>query len=340
MWIEPSVGLTYLTGLDLVSIERVTGLIIPARDDLRMVVPLLLRDECTHLGAELEVWDDGEGPDAAVRRALKGVSVLHVQGSLPAAHLFALKNAVPNIEVGHDPGVVRDLREHKDSDEVAAIRKSGKVTDGVVKWVGTLDLASLTERQLALNIEAHYLTLGYKPTPYDLVASGANAAMPHYVGGDTPISTEVPLLLDFGCAVDGYWSDITRIYFPSDLDPEIEDAYGIVCDAYDAAFAAAGAGVPCREVDRAARAVIINAGYGENFVHRTGHGLGMEVHEPPYLTGANEQPLQVGHVFSIEPGIYLEGKFGVRYENIVYLGPDGPESMNLSPRRHIFARPR
>jgi Xaa-Pro aminopeptidase len=336
LWIEPSVGLSYLTGLDLVSIERVTALIIPAEGDLRMVVPLLLRDECGYLGASMEVWDDNEGPDAAVQRALKDISSLHVQGSLPAAHLFALKHAVPGLEAAEDPGIIRDLRERKDSEEVAAIKRSGEVTDGLVEWIGGLDLASLTERQVALNIEARFLMLGYKPSPYGLVASGANAAMPHYVGGDTPISMEHLLLLDFGCAVDGYWSDITRIYFPEDLDSQIEEAYGIVCDAYEAAFAILEPGVPCNEIDRAARAVIAKAGYGENFLHRTGHGLGLEVHEPPYLTGMNDRPLEVGHVFSIEPGIYVAGRFGVRYENIVHLAPDGPESMNKSPRRHLL----
>ena len=338
LWIEPSVGLTYLTGLDLIGMERVTGLVIPATGELRMVVPMMLRDECGPLDAEFEVWDDGEGPDSAVQRALKGVSTLHVQGSLPAAHLFALKNAMPSLEIAQDPGVISGLRERKDADEAAAIKQSGEVTDGVVEWVGTLALDSLTERQLALDMQARYLSLGVTPSPYILVASGAKAAMPHYMGGDVRIAADRPLLLDTGCSVDGYWSDITRIYFPEDFDPQIEEAYGIVCDAYDAAFAAVGPGVPCNEVDRAARDVITKAGYGEYFIHRTGHGLGLEIHEPPYLTAANEEPLQIGHVFSIEPGVYIEGKFGVRHENIVYLGPDGAESMNQSPRRHTFTR--
>jgi Xaa-Pro aminopeptidase len=161
--------------------------------------------------------------------------------------------------------------------------------------------------------------------------------MPHYVAGDNRIRTDDLLLMDFGCAVDGYWSDITRIYFPRPLTGELGDCYKIVCAAYDAAFEAARPGVACKEVDAAARKVITDAGYGEHFIHRTGHGLGMEVHEPPYLTGTNEQRLEVGHVFSIEPGIYLPGRFGVRFENIVHLGEDGLESMNNSPREHFFS---
>ena len=338
LWIEPSVGLAYLTGLDLVGLERPTGLVIPARGEFGMVVPLLLRDECTHVGAAMEVWEDAEGPGPAMEAALQGVSRLHVQGSLPASQLFALKDALPELEVELDPGVIGDLRERKDADEVAALKRAGKVADEVVSWIGELDLGALTERRLALEIERRFLELGYKPSPYGLIASGSNAAMPHYVGREVTIRTDRPLLLDFGCAVDGYWSDTTRIYFPEDLEAEIDEAYGIVCDAYDAAFSILEPGVPCKEVDRAAREVIDKAGYGENFLHRTGHGLGMEVHEPPYLTATNEQTLNVGHVFSIEPGIYVADRFGVRYENIVHLGEAGPESMNESPRKHFFRR--
>jgi Xaa-Pro aminopeptidase len=336
LWVEPSVGLAYLTGLDLVGLERPTGLVIPAEGALRMVVPLLLRDECEAVGAEMEVWDDAGGPTGAIRAALEGISRLHVQGSLPASHLFALKSALPDLQVELDPGVIGSLRERKDADEVSALKRAGKAADDVVSWIGGLDLGSLTERQLALEIQRRFLELGYKPSPYGLVASGSNAAMPHYVGTDVAVDTGRVLLLDLGWAVEGYWSDVTRMYFPSDLDSEIEEAYGIVCDAYDAAFSVLEPGVPCKEIDRAAREVIEKAGYGDNFLHRTGHGLGMEVHEPPYLTGTNEQRLEVGHVFSIEPGIYVAGRFGVRYENILYLGEEGPESMNSSPRKHFF----
>jgi Xaa-Pro dipeptidase len=199
-----------------------------------------------------------------------------------------------------------------------------------------LDLENFTERQLAGKIQARYLELGHRPSPFGLVATGANTAMPHYVGGDVPINTEQLLLMDFGCAIDGYWSDITRIYFPRDLEEEVEEAYEIVCEAYEAAFDVLEPGVPCQEVDRAARKVIENAGYGDAFLHRTGHGLGLEVHEEPYLRDGNEKPLEVGHVFSVEPGIYLQERFGVRYENIVHLGAHGPEPMNLSPRKHFF----
>jgi Xaa-Pro aminopeptidase len=337
LWVEPSVGLFYLTGLEPVSMERLFGLLVPTSGPPRMVVPLLLKDECEHVDvAEQVVWSDAEGPENAAATALEGVSRLLVQGSLPVWSLRLLETAKPGLEVEEDPSVLSGMRERKEPEEVELIRRSGALTDEAVSWVGTLDLENLTERQLSGKIQARYLELGHRPSPHGLIATGSNTAMPHYVGGDVPISTAKLLLMDFGCAVDGYWSDITRIYFPRDLEEEVEEAYQVVCEAYDAAFGVLEPGMPCREVDRAAREVIENAGYGDAFLHRTGHGLGLEVHEEPYLRDGNEKPLEVGHVFSVEPGIYLHGRFGVRYENIVHLGADGPEPMNLSPRKHYF----
>jgi Xaa-Pro aminopeptidase len=337
LWVEPSVGLFYLTGLEPVSMERLFGLLVPASGSPRMVVPLLLKEECGYVDvAEQVVWSDAEGPENAAATALEGVSRLLVQGSLPVWSLRLLEKATPGIEVEEDSVVLSGLRERKEPEEVALIRRSGALTDETVSWVGTLDLENLTERQLSGKIQAHYLELGHRPSPHGLIATGANTAMPHYVAGDVPISTDQLLLMDFGCAVDGYWSDITRIYFPRDLEEEVEEVYEIVCEAYAAAFSVLHPGVPCQEVDRAAREVIENAGYGDAFLHRTGHGLGLEVHEEPYIRDGNDRPLEVGHVFSVEPGIYLQGRFGVRYENIVHLGADGPEPMNLSSRKHFF----
>lgn len=337
LWVEPSVGLFYLTGLEPVSLERLFGLLLPVSGRPRMVVPLLLKDECEHVDiAEHITWSDSQGPEKAAAAALNGVSRLLVQGSLPVWSLRLLEKVRPGVEVEQDLGLLSGFRERKEAEEVDLIRRSGALTDDTVSWVGSLDLENLTERQLAGKIQAHYLELGRQPSPYGLVATGENAAMPHYVGGDVPIRTAQPLLVDFGGAIDGYWSDITRIYFPRDLDPEVKEAYEIVCNAYDAAFGVVEPGIQCGEVDRAARSVIEEAGYGDAFLHRTGHGLGLEVHEEPYLREGNEKPLEVGHVFSIEPGIYVRGRFGVRYENIVHLAQEGPESMNLSPRSHFF----
>ena len=334
LWIEPSVGFRYLTGIEALSFERLAGLLVSADGELRLLVPLLLREEFDALAdrAEQFVWDDGEGPTAATIKALTGVDSIYVQRTLPVWAFEALRSAAGRLDLTIDPGLLSDLREKKDADELDLLRASSRVTDEVVEWIGTLDFSGVTERQLAGRIRARYLELGYEPAEWALVASGTNASMPHYAGGDVSISSSAPLLTDFGGTVGGYWSDITRVHFPRSVDPEITEAYEVVCSAAAAAFDAATAGTRCMDVDRAARSVIEDAGYGEYFVHRTGHGVGLEVHESPYITSTNEQVLEPGHVFTIEPGVYLPGKWGLRYENVVHVGPHGPESLNKSPR--------
>ncbi|MEA2434362.1 MAG: hypothetical protein QOG54_1819 [Actinomycetota bacterium] len=334
LWVEPSVGFLYLTGLEPISVERITALLIPADGDLRLLVPLMLAEECEVIGAEAVTWDDTEGPDAAVGRILSGIKTLHVQGSLPTWAMFALQAAAPGTTIDLDPGTLERLREIKDDSEIEGLKVSGATTDGVISWIETMPPAGLTEVALGKRIQMRYLELGVVPTDMPLVAWGANAAMPHHAGGDVLIEPNAPLLVDIGCRVDGYWSDITRVYFPENTSSEINGAFDVVCAAHDAALASVAVGVPCSEVDRAARAVIEEAGLGERFVHRTGHGLGLEMHEAPYIRSGNEQLLEVGHVFSIEPGVYLPGKFGLRFENIVAVTADGPLVLNQAARRH------
>jgi Xaa-Pro aminopeptidase len=336
LWVEPSVGFLYLTGLEPISIERLTGLLIPAQGEMRLLVPLMLAEECEFIGADAVTWDDTSGPDEATARVLSGISTLHIQGSLPSWALFALRSAAPSTSIELDPGTLERLREIKDPAEIETLRASGEVTDGMIEWIEKLGPVGLTERALGTRIQARYLELGVVPTDSPLVASGANAAMPHHAGGDLPIDPSAPLLIDIMCRLDGYWSDITRVLFPERTDPEIMESFEIVCAAYDAAFAAVAVGVLCSDVDAAARSVIERAGLGERFLHRTGHGLGLEMHEAPYIRGGNDQPLEVGHVFSIEPGVYIPGRYGLRFENSVALTANGPLELNRSARRHVL----
>ena len=338
LWVEPSINFLYLTGLEPLSIERLSGLIIPANGDMTLVVPAMLEEETGALGAtETYTWTDGEGPERAAGAALANATRLWVQPTLPMWAAETLRRSRPGIDVVMEPGLIAALRRTKDEHEVELLRRSGSLTDEIVEWVGELDLDGMTERQLAGRIRARYLEQGVEGADWALVASGPNASMPHYAGEDVVIAKDQPLLLDFGGRVDGYWSDITRIYFPRDLEPEITEAYEVVCAAADAAFEAVAPGVACSEVDRAARSVIEDAGLGEYFVHRTGHGLGLDVHEDPYIREGNDEPLEVGNVFSIEPGVYVPGRYGLRYENTVYLSDHGPESLNHSPREHFFS---
>lgn len=336
LWVEPSVDFFYLTGVETISLERLTGLLVAASGELRLVVPDLLTDDFAELAerGEMSTWNDADGPRRAVAHVLRDVELLHVQGSLPMWAFKALRDARPTAEVHVDPGFISSLRQVKDEDEIESLRRAGRVTDEVMEWVAEQEVEGVPERMLARRIQARYLELGHEPAEWALVGSGPHSAIGHHLGDDTPIDTSKPLLTDFGGRIDGYWSDTTRVHFPAEQETELQEVWDVVCSAYDAAFAAVRVGTPCREVDKAARDVIEAAGYGDRFIHRTGHGIGLDVHEHPYITATNEQLLEVGHAFTIEPGVYLDGRWGLRYENVVVLGPDGPEALNDTPRMH------
>jgi Xaa-Pro aminopeptidase len=337
LWIHPSVELRYLSGLELLSLERPTGLLIPRDGPLRLLIPLMLLPQAAGLDAEPVAWSDEAGPEPALAKVLSGVRRLLVEPSLPMGAAVLLRSCAPGLELELDPGIVAELRERKDDAEIAALRAAGRLADEMAAWTATQPLDGLTELRLAGRMQARFLEQGHPPHPDFIVATGANGALPHHETGDAPIDPAAPLLLDFGCLVDGYFSDLTRVLFPPATAPEVEEAYAVVLAAHDAAVAAVAAGVPCEEVDRAARQVVEAAGQGERFLHRTGHGLGLEIHEPPYLRSGNPAPLEVGHVFSIEPGIYVPGAFGLRFETIYHLGEHGAEPLNHAPRRMAMA---
>jgi Xaa-Pro dipeptidase len=336
LWVHPSVDLRYLTGLDLISIERPTGLLIGAGGELRAAAPEMFAEPLA--GFDTLLWSDADGPEDALARVLDGVGRLLVAPSLPTGQAFLLREVRPALDLGLDPGILAELRRRKEPDEIAALERASALADAAAEWIATLDLAGYTERRLAGELQAWFLRAGAQPY-VPIVATGANAALPHHETGDTPIARDTPLLTDFGCVVDGYYSDITRVHFPAAPAAEVEEAWALVLEAYAAAEAAAVPGVPAAEVDRAARAVFEAAGQGERFLHRVGHGLGLEVHEDPYLTGANTQPLQVGDVFSIEPGLYFPGRFGLRFENTVVLEDGGARPLNHAPERLTLRQP-
>jgi Xaa-Pro aminopeptidase len=329
LWVHPGVDLRHLTGLAPIALERPTALVVLAAGGLRALAPEMLAPELAEIeGAELAAWSDGDGPEGAIARVLDGVHTLLVHPALPTGAAFALRAARPGLELALDHGILAGLRERKRPDELEHLHAAGRHADGAAAWIAAQPLAGLTERELALRLTVRFLEAGADPYDHYIVATGAHGALPHHVTGDTPIDPARPLLCDFGCTVAGYHSDITRVYLPEAEDGEVREAYEIVRAAHDAVVAGLEPGLPAQEADKLARDVIDAAGYGDRFIHRTGHGVGLEIHEPPYLRPGNPEPLQAGHVFSVEPGIYVPGRFGVRYENLVHLGPDGPELLN------------
>jgi Xaa-Pro aminopeptidase len=341
LWVHPGVDLRHLTGLAPLALERPTALVVLASGGLRALAPEMLAPELAEIeGADIIAWTDGAGPEAAIGRALDGVSRLLVGASLPTGTAFALRAARPGLELELDPGILAGLRERKRPAELEHLRAAGRHADEAAAWIAEQPLGKLSERELALRLMVRFLDAGADPYDGYVVATGAHGALPHHVTGDAPIDPDAPLLCDFGCTVAGYHSDITRVYLPETADAVVREALEVVRAAHDAVIAGLEPGLPAGEADRLARDVITAAGHGERFIHRTGHGVGLEIHEPPYLRPGNPEPLQAGHVFSVEPGIYVPGRFGVRFENLVHLGPDGPELLNAAPREPALASSR
>jgi Xaa-Pro dipeptidase len=218
----------------------------------------------------------------------------------------------------------------KDAAEIAALKAAGAAADRVAAQLhaGEIDLVGRTEAQVSADISARLLAEGHDVVNFAIVAAGENAASPHHHPGSRVIERGEIVLCDFGGTMNGYCSDITRCVHLGPVPGDIAEAYAVLKAAEAAGVRAATVGTPCEGVDRAARDVIDAAGFGEYFIHRTGHGIGMDAHEDPYMVSGNTLPLEAGHAFSVEPGIYVAGKWGMRLEDIVVATSEGPDPMN------------
>ncbi|PSQ17018.1 aminopeptidase P family protein [Halobacteriales archaeon QS_8_69_26] len=344
----PGPNLTYLTGFDEDPSER-HFLLFVTPGDVAFVVPELsaaqVRD-ATHV-EDLRVWADGDDPAAVVADAVGDLGLRDDDGSADGRRillddrlwsLFArdVRAALPGAEFGLASETLDDLRITKDDAELAAMREAGRIADEVSKEVRRMgsDAVGLTERDLAEAIRERLEARGGDGVSFEtIVAAGPNGARPHHHHGDRQIREGDPVVLDFGTRVDGYPSDQTRtVVFAGDPPDGFTEAFEAVRDAQAAAVDAVEPGVEAREIDRAAREVIEGRGYGDAFVHRTGHGVGLEVHEAPYIVEGNDTELAEGMVFSVEPGVYVEGEFGIRIEDLVAVTAEGAERLNDSPR--------
>jgi Xaa-Pro aminopeptidase len=226
--------------------------------------------------------------------------------------------------------VMNELRMRKDAAEVAALAAAGAAADRVAAELhaGNIALAGRTEAEVSADISARLLAEGHDVVNFAIVAAGENAASPHHHPGTRVIRDGEIVLCDFGGTMAGYCSDITRCVHLGAPPAEVAEAYAVLYEAQAAGVAAGVVGAACQDVDRASRRVIAEAGWGDYFIHRTGHGIGMEAHEDPYMVEGNALPIEAGHAFSVEPGIYVAGKWGMRLEDIVVASVDGPLSMN------------
>ena len=341
----PGPNMVYVSGIHSHLSERPIVLFVPADDDPAIIIPKLeaMKAEAAGIPAgRIFAWSDTEGFMGAFQQAcahlemsdyLLGVESLHMR----VLEFELLKRYAPGLTTSHAEPIMEALRLVKDGTELAAMDRAVAVAETAMeRLLPKLDLG-MTEKQIAAMLTQELIDAGAEGIPFGpAVQSGPNSASPHGVPGSRPLQSGDILLFDWGAIVDDYPSDITRTFAVDPVDDELRQIHEIVRQANEAGKAAAGPGVPCQEVDRAARQVIEDAGYGEYFVHRTGHGLGLEVHEPPYMTEGNSAVLAPGNVFTVEPGIYLPGRGGVRVEDNLVITADGNRCLTSYPRELIL----
>ncbi len=341
--ITPGPDLEYFIGHSVGSHERLTCLVVPAGGEPSLLVPTLERPgwagtPAEDLGIAISTWTDGQDPYRALAELLPaGCRVLAVDYHMPAVHALNAQAIVPGSELTLAGEAIAELRMRKAPDEVEQLAAAGAAIDRVQRRIREWLTAGRTENEVAADIAKAIVDEGHARPDFVIVGSGPNGASPHHEASDRVIEPGDVVVIDIGGPMpSGYFSDCTRTYVVAPdggrtIAPKIEEVYGVVRRAQEAGVAAVRPGVTAESIDQAARSVIEQAGYGEYFITRTGHGIGLEVHEHPYMVAGNTTPLEPGMAFSVEPGIYLPGEFGVRIEDIVVVGESGAVLMNTAP---------
>ncbi|MEV5380593.1 aminopeptidase P family protein [Streptomyces nondiastaticus] len=330
--VTPGPDLEWLTGYRPPPTERLTVLLIAPGERPRLLVPALERPDAERAPAARSLsvtgWSDGQDPYAALAPLLGPKSRYGVSDNAWALHLLGLQRACPEVAYGAFSEVMPMLRAVKDAYEVERLAAAGAAADAAYEDVSGLQFEGRQEREVAADLARLLLEHGHSQVDFTIVGSGPNGANPHHEAGDRVIELGDMVVMDFGGLKDGYGSDTTRTVHVGTPTAEERKVHDVVREAQQAAFEAVRPGVACQEVDRVARQVIRAAGFGEYFIHRTGHGIGVTTHEPPYLVEGEHLPLVPGMCFSIEPGIYLPGRFGVRIEDIVVCTESGGRRLN------------
>ncbi|ELP63728.1 aminopeptidase P family protein [Streptomyces turgidiscabies] len=333
--VTPGPDLVWLTGYAPTAVtERLTLLVLAAGQDPVLVVPALEAPDAAQApGAPalaLSDWTDGKDPYAATAALLDGAGRFGVSDNAWALHLLALQTALPRSSYVSLTEGLPMLRAVKDAAELARLAAAGAAADATYDEIRKVPFGGRRESDVAGELAGLLRRFGHSQVDFTIVASGPNGANPHHEAGDRVIEHGDMVVLDFGGLLDGYGSDTSRTVHVGEPDAEQRRVHDIVREAQEAGFRAVRPGAACQDVDRAARAVITEAGYGEYFIHRTGHGIGVTTHEPPYMIEGEERPLVPGMCFSVEPGVYLPGRFGVRIEDIVTVTDDGAGGRRLN----------
>ncbi|HKY15247.1 MAG TPA: Xaa-Pro peptidase family protein [Microthrixaceae bacterium] len=329
-----SVGadLPWLCGYEAMPLERLTMLVVPADGDATLVVPKLEAPRVVERDDlfTLRPWGETEHPVDIVAGLVGSAGTVAIGDTTWARFLVELLEARPGVRFVRGVEVTGDLRARKDPHEIGALERAGAAVDRIAVELqrGDIALVGRTEAEVSAELGRRILAEGHQRVNFAIVAAGPDAASPHHEPGERVIGEGEVVLCDFGGTMHdefgvGYCSDITRCVWTGEIPAEAAEIYGLLAGAHGAAFDAATLGVACEAVDAAARAHIVDGGYGEWFVHRTGHGIGVEAHEDPYIVEGNTEPLAAGHAFSIEPGIYLPDRFGFRLEDCLAVTEEG-----------------
>jgi Xaa-Pro aminopeptidase len=330
-----SVGrdLPYLMGYEALATERLTMAVITHDVAPVLVVPLLEAPRVDTRGGAFVVtpWSENEDPVAVVAERLGDASTVAVGSETWAAFVFRLQQAVAGQLTDAAP-LMRELRMVKDADELAMLRAAGAAVDRVAARFPSMTFAGRTESEVARQVAEMTVEEGHQIAAFNIVAAGPNAASPHHEPGDRVIGPGDTVVVDFGGRWHGYASDTTRTLSVGEPSADVTAAHAVLHEAQQLGVASVRPGVPASHIDRVTRGVIDSAGFGDYFVHRTGHGIGLDAHEHPYIVEGDDTTLEPGMTFSIEPGIYVAGKWGMRIEDIVAVTADGVEDFNQSDR--------
>jgi Xaa-Pro aminopeptidase len=334
--LTPSPDYAYLLGYRAPALERLTCLIVPADGEPVLLLPRLeeplARHELGELVEEIHLvpWDETDDPIRLVQTIVAGSLRLALQDQMWARFALRLRAVLDPAELVEAGPTMSALRRIKSPGEVDRLRAAAAAADTAMSAVVGERLSGRTEAEVSRHIRELLIAAGHDDAGFAIVASGPNSASPHHDAGERVIEAGDAVVLDIGGTRASYCSDTSRTAFVGDPDPEFAALYAVLREAQAAACDAVQPGVPCSEIDDVARRIIDEAGYGDAFIHRTGHGIGMETHEEPYIVASNAEPLQVGHAFSVEPGIYIRDTWGARIEDIVVCTDGGGERLNAT----------
>ena len=328
--VGPSADFRYLTGVRPFVSERLVALVVSAEGTATVLAPALEQAAFEDLpdGVRAVFWGDGEEPSAVLTRVVGAARRVRVDRTWEAGHLLALRAQEPGRAFGVDDALA-GLRAVKDDAEVAALAHTAAVADAVLDAVATSLGPRETEAVVSRRVDEGFRAHGADEM-FALVASAARSAHPHHRSGAGALDGAV--LFDVGVRLDGYWSDTSRTFAHGEPAPALVRMHAAVLSAQQEAVRAIRPGVPAAHIDRVARDVLTEAGFGDAIKHRTGHGIGLSMHEAPFLVAGDETPLEAGHVVTVEPGVYVDGVGGVRIEDVVVVTVDGARPLNALPR--------